>query len=214
MREQSLGDFLAALAGRSPVPGGGAAAALHAAQAAALLEMTARYSRPAPDAEGEQAVARVITEAARLRDSCAELIDIDGEAFGAVAEAYRLPRDTDAQQAARTAAVSAAMLTASAPPAELISIGGALLDLAEALAPVVRPSVAADLAAAVQAIRAAVVTSWINVEANLAAVTAAGARERLAAAVSGASDLVQRAGQLTGQIRSGLASPAPAAPAG
>jgi formiminotetrahydrofolate cyclodeaminase len=209
VREQSLGDFLAALAGRSPVPGGGATAALHAAQAAALLEMTARYSRPAPDADSEQAVGRVIAEAGQLRESCAELIDIDGEAFGAVAEAYRLPRDTDAEQAARTAAVSAAMLTASAPPAELISISAALLELAEALAPVVRPSVAADLAAAAAAIRAAVVTSWINVEANLAAVTAPGARERLAAALAGASDLEQRAGALTEQIRKGLASAAP-----
>jgi len=43
MRDEKISDFLARLADRVPAPGGGAAAALHAAQAAALLGMVARY---------------------------------------------------------------------------------------------------------------------------------------------------------------------------
>ena len=44
MHDEKIGDFLARLADRVPAPGGGATAALHAAQGAALLGMVARYS--------------------------------------------------------------------------------------------------------------------------------------------------------------------------
>ena len=45
MREETIGAFLERLAERVPAPGGGATAALHAAQAAALLAMVARSAR-------------------------------------------------------------------------------------------------------------------------------------------------------------------------
>ena len=44
MRNDTVENFLHALAARVPAPGGGATAALHAAQAAALVAMVARYS--------------------------------------------------------------------------------------------------------------------------------------------------------------------------
>ena len=42
--DETIGGFLGQLAGRVPAPGGGAAAALQAAMAAALLGMVARYT--------------------------------------------------------------------------------------------------------------------------------------------------------------------------
>jgi formiminotetrahydrofolate cyclodeaminase len=44
VRNQTIGQFLTALAARVPAPGGGATAALHAAQAAGLVAMVTRYS--------------------------------------------------------------------------------------------------------------------------------------------------------------------------
>ena len=44
MRNETVDSFLRGLAARVPAPGGGATAALHAAQAAALMAMVARYS--------------------------------------------------------------------------------------------------------------------------------------------------------------------------
>ena len=44
MRDETITAFLDQLAARVPAPGGGATAALHAAQSAALLAMVARYS--------------------------------------------------------------------------------------------------------------------------------------------------------------------------
>lgn len=205
MRDETISSFLGKLAARTSVPGGGATAALNAAQAAALLGMTARYSDSQRDAEHTETMAAVIAEADRLREVSAELIAIDGEAFGAVAEAYRLPKDTDEQRASRATAIAAAMVTASSPPAELIGIGARLVELAEVLQPVVNPTVAGDVAAAVQAVRAAVVTSQVNVEANLSGVTDPGARERLTAVLAGVDDLLQRIQRLTAAIRAAIA---------
>jgi formiminotetrahydrofolate cyclodeaminase len=204
VREETIDSFLNRLAARAPVPGGGATAALHAAQAAALLGMTARYTDGLQYAEHADTVARIIREADRLRDASADLIAVDGEAFGAVAEAYRLPKDTDEQRTARSAAIAAAMVTASSPPAELIGIGGRLLDLAEELQPVVNPTVAGDVAAAAQAIRAAVLTSAVNVAANLPGITDEGARSRLTAVLGEVDELDGRTGRLTAAIRAGL----------
>jgi methenyltetrahydrofolate cyclohydrolase len=203
LRDETISSFLGKLAARTSVPGGGATAALHAAQAAALLGMTARYSGGPRNAAHAETIEVIVADADRLREAAADLIGIDGEAFGAVAQAYRLPKDTDEQSTARASAIAAAMVTASSPPAELIGIGSRLLDLAEMLQPVVNRTVAGDLAAAVQAVRAAIVTSQVNVEANLSGVTDAGARQRLAAVLARVDELKQRADEITEVIRAG-----------
>ena len=205
MRDETIASFLGKLAARTSVPGGGATAALHAAQAAALLGMTARYSDSERNAGHTETIAMVIAEADRLREASVNLIAIDGEAFGAVAEAYRLPKGTEEERASRASAIAAAMVTASSPPAELIGIGTRLVELAELLQPVVNRTVAGDVAAAVQAVRAAVVTSQVNVEANLAGVTDPGARERLTAVLGVVDGLEERADRLTAAIRASLA---------
>jgi methenyltetrahydrofolate cyclohydrolase len=203
VRDETIGSFLGKLAARTSVPGGGATAALHAAQAAALLGMTARYSDIQRNADHAGTIAMITDEADRLRETSVGLIAVDGEAFGAVAEAYRLPKDTDEQRATRATAIAAAMVTASSPPAAIIGIGTRLVELAELLQPVVNRTVAGDVVAAVQAVRAAVVTSQVNIEANLSGVTDAGARARLTDVLAGVPDLEQRTERLTAAIRAG-----------
>jgi methenyltetrahydrofolate cyclohydrolase len=205
VREETIGGFLDKLAARAPVPGGGATAALHAAQAAALLGMTARYSDGPRYAEHAATISMIVAEADRLREASADLISRDGEAFGAVAEAYRLPKDTGEQRASRSAAIAAAMITASSPPAELIGIGTRLLELAEQLRPIVNRTVVGDVAAAVEATRAAVATCRVNVAANLAGITDPAARARLTAAAGAVDELEERAARLTMAVRAGFA---------
>ena len=69
MRDEKISDFLARLADRVPAPGGGAAAALHAAQAAALLGMVARYSTGERYAKHKRIIERIITETDELRST-------------------------------------------------------------------------------------------------------------------------------------------------
>src|ERR1700722_12855277 len=88
---EKISDFLDRLAERVPAPGGGAAAALQAAQGAALLGMVARYTTR-PEVAGHQLViSRVIAEADELRGLALRLAEADEDAFLAVADAYRLP---------------------------------------------------------------------------------------------------------------------------
>jgi methenyltetrahydrofolate cyclohydrolase len=205
LRDETIGDFLQKLAARSAVPGGGATAALHAAQAAALLAMTARYTGGPRHAEHAASISMIVSEADRLREAAADLIALDGEAFGAVAEAYRLPKDTDEQRSARSAAIAAAMVTASSPPSELIGVGTRLLELAELLQPVVNRTVIGDVAAAAEAIRACVATCRVNVVANLTGVTDPAARARLTEVAGAVDGLEERAARLTAAIRAGFA---------
>ena len=88
MRDETITAFLDQLAARVPAPGGGATAALHAAQSAALLAMVARYSDAAKyDAD---LMSHVITEADGIRNDALTLAERDAAAFGGVAEAYAL----------------------------------------------------------------------------------------------------------------------------
>jgi methenyltetrahydrofolate cyclohydrolase len=205
LRDETIDGFLTKLAARVPAPGGGATAALHAAQAAALLGMTARYSQGPRYAEHAATISMIVREADRLRGVSADVIALDGEAFGAVAAAYRLPKETDEQRSARSLAIAAAMVTASSPPAELIGIGTRLLELAELLQPIVNRTVVGDVAAAVEAIRAAVATCRVNVTANLRGVTDGEARARLTAVAGVVDELEERAGRVSAAVLAGLA---------
>src|SRR6202161_2207738 len=134
MRDETIGSFLTRLAARSAAPGGGATGALHAAQAAALLAMVARFSDgPRYDAE---TVGRVRAAADGLADEAVDLALADEAAFGKVTEAYRLPKDTDEARAARSAVIADAVSGAARPPADLMAAAVRLVGLAEELFPV------------------------------------------------------------------------------
>jgi methenyltetrahydrofolate cyclohydrolase len=75
VRENTIDSYLQALADRVPAPGGGASAALHAAQAAALVAMVARYSDGPRFAEHADLVGKVRDSADRLRDEALTLAE-------------------------------------------------------------------------------------------------------------------------------------------
>src|ERR1700691_4506367 len=167
MRDETIGDFLDRLADRVPAPGGGASAALQTAQGAALLAMVARFSTGEEYAEHRETIERIITEADELRAIALRLGQADIEAFGAVADAYRLPKTTEAEESERAAAVDKALTGAIWPPAKLIGVAGMVVDLAGALVTIGNRNVLSDLAAAAEAARAAVATARVTVEINL-----------------------------------------------
>jgi methenyltetrahydrofolate cyclohydrolase len=202
--DETIRAFLGKLAARTPAPGGGATAALHAAQAAALLAMVARYSDGPRYAGNAGTITSVLSEADQLREECAALIAADVAAFGSVAAAYTLPRDTAEQKADRSAAIAAALITAAGPPAEVITAAGRLLGLAEALRPVANRNVISDVAAAAEAIRAAAATARINVEVNLPGMTDAAARERYDEVAARVDSLLARADAVTAAVRAEL----------
>jgi len=196
-----VGVYLGSLAERTAAPAGGATAALNAAQAAALLAMSACYCDGPKHAGHAETMSEIIAEADRLRHACVDLMAADGESYGAVMAAYALPKDTEERRALRSAAIAAALVTAAGPPAEVIAAAVSLLDLAQVLQPLVSLTIAPDVAAAVEAIRAAAATSRTNVEANLSGITDPAVRGRLAGAVADVDLLEARATEIIAAVR-------------
>jgi formiminotetrahydrofolate cyclodeaminase len=205
LRNRSVQGFLAALADRVPAPGGGASAALHAAQAAALVAMVARYSDGPKYAAHAAAIRRIRDAADELRENALDLAEDDAAAFTAVTDAYRLPKTTDAEAAERSTAIAAAVLAAARPPAFVVGVAGRVLELAEELLPVSNRNVVSDVAAAAEAARAAATTARVNIEINLGGITDAAARNDLLAVAASVDGLCDRADKVTASVRAGFA---------
>lgn len=201
MRDETIGDFLDRLADRVPAPGGGASAALHAAQAAALLGMVARYSTGEKYAADRATVERIITETDELRAAALQLAQDDAVAFTAVTDAYRLPRADDEQKAARSAAIATALVGAGRPPAEVIVVADVAVTLAEELLPIGNRNVITDVAAAAEAARAAATTARVNVEINLGGIKDTEVSAALAAEADRVDQIAARAEQITAAVR-------------
>lgn len=201
MRDDTITAYLDKLAERTAAPAGGATAAMNAAQAAALLAMTARYCDGPRHSGHTETVGEIIAEADHLRHACVALMVADGESYGSVMAAYQLPKDTEERKAARAAAIGAALAIAADPPAEVIAAAARLLELAQTLQPIVNRSIAPDVAAAVEAIWAAIATSRTNIEANLAGITDSAARDRLTRVITGVAALEARAERVIAAVR-------------
>ncbi len=195
MRDDTIAAFLDDLAARVPAPGGGATAALHAAQAAALLAMVARYSDgPRYDAE---LMNHLIRQADELRYEALALAEADASAFDAVAAAYRLPRESSD----RPGAVATALAGAARPPADVIRTALLLVSLAEEMLTAGNQNMITDVAAAAEAARAAAVTARLLIEVNLKGITDQALFAEFAQTAAVADTVAARAGQVVAAVR-------------
>ena len=204
MRELTIEEFLSRLSAREPVPGGGATAGLHAAQAAALLAMVARYSEGPRYAGHAQEIAKVLAEAEALREQAVRAAGDDMAAFAAVAAAYQRPRDSDPERAARTSAIAEALAGAAQPPMVTIAVAERLVALAETLLPIGNHNVITDIAVAAETARAAATAARVNVEVNLAGIADPSVRQACLAAIGHVDPLVARVDRVTAEIRKEL----------
>ena len=204
VRDRSVNELLGQLAARVPAPGGGVTAALHAAQAAALLAMVSRYTTGERFSEHTDVVTTCTARADLHRSRSLELAEQDEAAFTAVSDAYRMPKETPGDKKARSAAIGFAVGKAAEPPAEVIRTAAHLIAIAETLLPVCNKNVITDVAAASDAARAAATTARVNVEINLAGIVDHALRYRLGVAVAKVDDIATRADRITDMVRAQL----------
>jgi formiminotetrahydrofolate cyclodeaminase len=205
IQDETVGGYLDKLAARLPAPGGGAAAALHAAQGAALLAMVARYSTGERYAAHAAAIERITAESDALRAAALDLAAADAAAFTAVTDAYALPRATDEEKSARSAAIAASLAGAARPPADVVDVARRIVALAEELLPLGNRNVVTDVAAATEAARAAATTARVNVEINLSGIKDPASRTAFTTAIADVDDLANRATAVTESVRASLA---------
>jgi methenyltetrahydrofolate cyclohydrolase len=197
--------WLESLASSAPAPGGGSAAALNAAIGAALIEMACNLTIGRPRyAQHEAGMRAALAEATKLRSHALRLAADDVTAFGAVSEAYQLPKETDEQRQARTERIQRALVGATEVPLNTAVLAGDVIQLARRIVDGANVNVLADVAAAVVSARAALETALINVKANLAAIKDPSRREPLSERVTRVAWLVAEAERTVRSIRNSI----------
>jgi len=123
--------FLDDLAASTPTPGGGSAAAFTAAEAAALAAMVARLTIGKKKyAEVEAEMMQLVEKADALRKELTSAIEEDAQAFEAVMQALKLPKETDEQAQTRQTAIETANLRAARVPLKTAGMALEVMHLA------------------------------------------------------------------------------------
>jgi len=110
-------ELLDRFASVDPTPGGGSAAALAGATAAALVTMVCRMPKTRTGDPRERGrLDGALADARAAGDQLRRLVDEDSAAYDAVMAAYRLPKATGDEKAARKRAIDAAVSLATEVP--------------------------------------------------------------------------------------------------
>ncbi len=167
LTQKPVNTFLDELASSAPAPGGGSAAALGAAIGAALVSMVANLTVGKKKYSDVQAdIQRILSQSEALRQKCVQLLENDVAAYTQVSKAYKMPRDTEEEKDARTAAIQDALKGATAVPMELAETCVEVLRLCPESAEKGNVLAVSDVGVAAlmaeAALRAAALNVWIN----------------------------------------------------
>jgi glutamate formiminotransferase/formiminotetrahydrofolate cyclodeaminase len=192
--DHSISAFLDALAAPDPTPGGGTAAAIGGAIGVSLLMMVAGLPKTRTNNDAER-VQLGETRAALVgvRDRLLTLADTDTAAYNTVTAAYRLPKGSGEEQAARKHAVQRAMQAATEAPLDILDTVAQAMAHAKVVAELGNTSAASDVRVALELLEAAGAGASANVEINLLSLRDEGFRK------ASASAMIELSNQLTQQ---------------
>jgi formiminotetrahydrofolate cyclodeaminase len=187
-----LDGWLGALAQPSGSPGGGAASGVMLGIAASLLRMVAEYTDD--DARASECGDRL----AESRGEVLAAVEADGVASADFGAALALPTDDPD----RDRRVGEAAVDAAESSAQLGGIGIRLVAEVRLLAEIGNPHLSADLAVAVEALRAGAAGALINLRGDLkmARAHAAASLTPLEAAASRLSDAVRETARIADEL--------------
>ena len=161
--------FIDELASAAPTPGGGGASAYAGALAAALASMVGNLTvgkKTYADVEDEVRASLARLDALRAR--LVALVDEDARAFEPLAAAYRLPKATPEEQAAKNAALQQALVGASDVPLAIMRAVADVVDEADYLAHHGSKMARSDAGVAAAFVRAASDGASLNIFINAA----------------------------------------------
>ncbi|TME34418.1 MAG: cyclodeaminase/cyclohydrolase family protein [Chloroflexi bacterium] len=168
LSQLSVDELLERLSSSAPVPGGGSAAALAGAMGASLVSMVAALTVGREAYVQVDVTAREIGQSANsLRQELVDLAEQDSAAYRAFVSARGLPRETDAQRAARASAMQDASKRSTEAPLRTARVAREALELARRIAPIGNRNAVSDAGVAAQLLSAAVRGASLNVRINL-----------------------------------------------
>ncbi|MFZ5592122.1 MAG: cyclodeaminase/cyclohydrolase family protein [Bacillota bacterium] len=168
--DMTVREFLQEVASDSPAPGGGSVAALAGALGAALAGMVASLSTGKAAGESGSQMQQLQAEAARLQDGLARAVEEDTLAFQRVMQAYRLPRGTAEEKAARSAAIQQALQGAAQHPLQVAGQCIEVLRLCREAALAGNQNALSDAAVGALLAHSGLVGALYNVAINLASI--------------------------------------------
>jgi formiminotetrahydrofolate cyclodeaminase len=166
--DKTLREFQDALASSDPTPGGGSAAGVALGQAAALSVMVSDLTLAKESfMDGWDISERVKIVAIPMLEQGLDLATEDSNAFDAVVDSFKLPKDTEEMKTKRRESIRAATLGAAEVPYRTATSALQLLRLLPELAEKGNPNAASDVGVASLLASAALKGAIFNVEINL-----------------------------------------------
>ncbi len=174
--------FAEETASESPAPGGGSISAYMGALSAALGAMVANLSshKAGWDDRWREFSDRA-EQGQRLMAELLHLVDEDTEAFNRIMNVFAMPKSTDEERAARSAALERATLYATEVPLRTMKAALGVFDLVRAMAAEGNPNSVSDAGVGALAARSAVLGARLNVRINAAGLKDRARAEALAA---------------------------------
>lgn len=147
--------------------GGGSASALSGAMAGGMIAMVAKLSRKKPvnfSVEQYDAIAAECDALAKkLQQGCVN----DTQAYCMIVDAFKLPKGTEAEKAARSAAVQTAAIQAAEVPRDNAYLNARVYELGSSLLGNSNPACHSDLSSALYLSQSGVKDCVLNIQANL-----------------------------------------------
>jgi formiminotetrahydrofolate cyclodeaminase len=196
--DSTIEKFLDDLASQAATPGGGSAAAIMGAKGAALVSMVCNLTIGKKKyAEVEDEMKAVLAESEKLRRALTGMVQDDVKAFDQVMGAYGMAKETEPEKAARSAAIQAALKTATDAPLNCARAARAVIDLGAKTAEKGNLNVISDAGVAVLAAYAALRSAALNVYTNTKMITDRSFAEaklaELERLLAGADELTEKA---------------------
>jgi glutamate formiminotransferase/formiminotetrahydrofolate cyclodeaminase len=177
-------------ASESPAPGGGSISAYLGALGAALATMVANLSSHKAGWDDRwQEFSDWAVNGQQIKDDLLSLVDEDTNAFNKVMDAFGLPKTTDEEKAARTAAIQEATKYATEVPFRTMQRSFEAFEIIRAMAETGNPNSVSDAGVGALCARSAVMGAFLNVKIN-----AAGLKDR-----SYADDILSRGAEIERQ---------------
>ena len=170
--EKTVSQLLDDFASEAPAPGGGSASALAASMGAALVCMVGKLTvgkkkfLALPDADRSRFIGAVASFEP-LRGKLAQLVDEDARSFDDVMAAYRLPKITEKEIAARNQAIEVALRGAIAVPMKTAELAASGIAKLASILPIANKSCLSDLGSAAMMLSAGLAGAAMNVGINL-----------------------------------------------
>lgn len=171
LADLTVKDFLDKVAGNDPVPGGGSIAALGGALASALATMVTGLTIGKKGYEAsEEVMQHAQTLTTRFQKEFIALIDKDSEAYDEVFACFKLPKATDEEKAARSAAIQEATKYAALVPMQVARNAYELISVIADVARLGNRNAVTDACVAMMSARTAVLGALLNVRINLGSI--------------------------------------------